>query len=316
MLKRLGPVRSLLLLVALGGLAYWSYNDFRVGPPQQHIDYTREAPPTPDSDRASRMKEAHPQDQAFRSADDVWIHYDDQGDGEQTLVLVHGWNCDRSYWQLQRDFLAERFRVVTVDLAGHGESGVDRVDWSIDAFADDVAAVVIGLNLRRVTLVGHSMGGNVVLATADKLGSRLERVVAVDTLRRPDESFPATTLSATLDNMDIDYAGTVSAIVQTMFVDDSSRQVRDFVVRDMASSPPEVGRGALLALAAHNPMPQLQALTVPLVLINSSYQPTKVNILEATVDDFSYVEMTDVGHFVMLEDPTTFTDLLLAAVGG
>ena len=51
--------------------------------------------------------------------------------------------------------------MVAVDLGGHGESGMGREHWTMEAFGDDVAAVVRGLGLERVILVGHSMGGYV-----------------------------------------------------------------------------------------------------------------------------------------------------------
>ncbi|MEM8981707.1 MAG: alpha/beta hydrolase [Pseudomonadota bacterium] len=312
MLSRLGTVPAILILVALAGFVIWSYRDFSV--PETDNTVPDRAAETVSKPVDANYAEAHAVDNAFRSPDGVWIYYDDQGDGDQTLVLVHGWNCDRSYWQLQRDFLAERFRVVTLDLAGHGESGEDRTAWSIDAFAEDVASVVVGLDLDRVTLVGHSMGGNVVVAAAAKLGDRLERIVAVDTLRQPDKTLPPAVVSATLDNLDADYAGTVTSIVGSMFVESSAPAVRDFVIRDMAASPPAVGRGALLALGAHNPMPQLAALKVPMIVINSDYQPTDVDLLSRTVTDMRYVEMAGVGHFVMLEDPVAFTNHLLDAV--
>ncbi len=258
--------------------------------------------------------QTHAPESAVNSFDGVHIFYDDRGQGDKTLVLVHGWNCDRLYWQLQLDFLAENFRVVSIDLAGHGDSGTNRAAWSIAGFGSDVVAVVEKLDLRNVTLVGHSMGGPVVLDAANKLGSRVERVIGVDTLRNPDTSMPAAQVTAVLDNMETDYAATVQSIVATFFVADTHARIRDFVVRDMSSSEPAVGIGALLALNAYDPMPALASLEVPLVLINSDYQPTDSELLNSQVKDFRLQEMTGVGHFVMLEDPDGFVIQLLEAM--
>ncbi len=76
------------------------------------------------------------------SADGVMIHYEVVGEGEPTLVFVHGWSCDRGYWKGQVDEFAKTYQVVTVDMGGHGESGLGREDWTLAAFGDDVAAVV------------------------------------------------------------------------------------------------------------------------------------------------------------------------------
>ena len=72
------------------------------------------------------------------SADGVPIHYKARGDGDIALVFVHGWCCNRSYWEKQLDHFAPHHRVVTIDLGGHGESGLKRESWSMAAFAGDV----------------------------------------------------------------------------------------------------------------------------------------------------------------------------------
>ena len=92
------------------------------------------------------------------SSDNVPIYYEVQGDGEPALVFIHGWCCDRSYWREQMGEFAQQYKVVTVDLAGHGESGLDRKAWTMSAFGEDVVAVVESLGLDKVVLIGHSMG--------------------------------------------------------------------------------------------------------------------------------------------------------------
>src|SRR5438105_10350898 len=96
------------------------------------------------------------------SVDDTPIAFEEQGQGSPAVVFVHGWACDRTYWRHQVDRFQRRAKVVTLDLAGHGESGADRSEWSIAGFGADVAAVVQALELRDVVLVGHSMGGDVI----------------------------------------------------------------------------------------------------------------------------------------------------------
>jgi pimeloyl-ACP methyl ester carboxylesterase len=92
------------------------------------------------------------------------IAYEVRGKGNLAIVLVHGWSCDRSYFQHQLESFSDRYTVVTLDLAGHGESTLGRENYTIALFGADVAAVVRKLDLKRVVLVGHSMGGDVVVA--------------------------------------------------------------------------------------------------------------------------------------------------------
>src|SRR5713101_3465630 len=104
-----------------------------------------------------------PGDGLARSADGVPIHFTVSGAGSPALVFVHGWAIDGRYWEQQVPVFARSHRVVTLDLAGHGRSGRERKDWTVESFAQDVRAVVDALGLKKVVLVGHSMSGNVIL---------------------------------------------------------------------------------------------------------------------------------------------------------
>ena len=73
-----------------------------------------------------------------KSHDGVRISYRSQGSGNPPLFFVHGWSGDRSYWEAQVDYFARNYRVVTIDLAGHGESGLNRKDWTIESFGKDI----------------------------------------------------------------------------------------------------------------------------------------------------------------------------------
>ena len=121
--------------------------------------------------------------QAATSPDGIELRFDVVGAGSPAIVFVHGWSCDRGYWRAQMASFAGRYQVVAIDLAGHGESGLGRADWTMPAFGRDVVAVVDGLGLGRMVLVGHSMGGDVVVEAALRLGDRVAGVVWVDVYR-------------------------------------------------------------------------------------------------------------------------------------
>ena len=86
------------------------------------------------------------------SADSVMIYYEAHGQGDPALVFVHGWSCDRSYWSRQVESFKDKYLVVTIDLAGHGQSGTNRTEWTMERFGDDVAAVVNKFGLEEVVL--------------------------------------------------------------------------------------------------------------------------------------------------------------------
>ncbi len=93
--------------------------------------------------------------------------------GEPTVVLVHGWMCDQTYWEIQVPALAEHFGVVNVDVAGHGLSGSGRQAWTIASLGDDVAAVIKHLNITRTVDVFVNVEGRDLGSVATEIEERL-----------------------------------------------------------------------------------------------------------------------------------------------
>ena len=108
------------------------------------------------------------------------------------LVIVHGWAADRSLWKAHQRALADRCRVVLYDLRGHGDAGKpDDVPYTIPQFADDLRAVLDALGLERVSLLGHSMGGQVCQEFALAHPDRVDRLIlSATTMGKGDPAAP------------------------------------------------------------------------------------------------------------------------------
>ncbi|MGX6448030.1 alpha/beta fold hydrolase [Patulibacter sp. S7RM1-6] len=110
---------------------------------------------------------------------DTKLHVDDTGGPGRPVVLIHGWPLSGASWKAQVPALQEAgYRVVTYDRRGFGRSDKPKTGYSYDHLADDLAAVLAGLDLRDATLVGFSMGGGEVARYAADHGTeRLRSVV-------------------------------------------------------------------------------------------------------------------------------------------
>ena len=249
------------------------------------------------------------------SADGVQIHYERVGQGEPALVFVHGWCCDQSYWHKQTDTFAPRYTVVAIDLAGHGQSGLARDKWTMAAFARDVVAVVEQLGLRQIILIGHSMGGPVIVEAARLMPNRVIGLVGADTLLNPERQRTQEEIETRVRFLRADFRQATTRLVRDdMFVPTSDPVWAQSIVEDMASAPPHVGVGAMHGLLSNDEALHagLREVKAPIVLINADYHPTN---FEATNRAGITVElMAGVGHFVMNEDAETFNRLLDAAV--
>ena len=254
---------------------------------------------------------------SVRSADGVLISFQTAGEGPVSLVFVHGWTCDRSYWRGQLEYFAQNHRVVALDLAGHGESGLNRDDWTLSAFGHDVVAVMDSLQLKGVVLVGHSMGGPVIVEAARIAPQNVIGLVGVDTLQDPDA--PGMTHEAvqrSVTRFEKNFANAMRKLVSAvMFVTQSDAELKNWIVEDMASAEPEVGIGALrstLLWPSTSRSEALAALPAPVRLINSTLFPTNSAAVEKYGMDV--VIMSEVGHFLMMEAPESFNAHLSSAI--
>ena len=248
------------------------------------------------------------------SADGIPIQYEVHGNGDPALVFVHGWTCDRTYWDAQVPHFSEQHLVVTIDLAGHGESGLGREVWSVTAFGQDVVAVVEALDLEEIVLVGHSMGGPVAVKAARLLADRVKVVVGADTFNDVGARYSEEEMEAFLQPFRTDFNEAMGEVVRgSMFVPTSDSTLINWIVEDMSSAQPEVGIGALEGMFSwtrDEVTDALGELGVPIRLINSDYVPTNVDAGREYASSFDAVLMSGVGHFVMMEDPETFNRLL------
>jgi len=248
------------------------------------------------------------------SDDLVHIEYHVYGSGEPAVVLIHGWLCNSRYWQAQLDELARRYTVVTLDLAGHGASGRNRTDWSIENFAADVAAVVRQLPARSVVLVGHAMGGPVALAATPRIGARVLGVVGVDTFKSlglPPP--PREQVEHELAPFRADFIGTMHSFVpQHLFAAGADPGLIGKVVADMSRASPDIAIASLESLNQMDFGALLPRIHVPIVAINSDLgEPTDVARIMKAAPTFRLITLQGSGHFLMLEAPQRFNPILL-----
>ena len=248
------------------------------------------------------------------SADGIRIVYETSGEGTPALVFVHGWSCDRSYWYGQLQPFSQQYKVVAVDLAGHGDSGLGRGAWTMTAFGDDVAAVVERLGLRRVILIGHSMGGDVIVEAARRLPGRVRGLVWVDVYKQLQTHRSPEQIQTFMSPFRGDFVERTRAFVRGMFPPSADQSLVERVATDMSSAPPAVALGAIeSAISFDREIPRaLQELQLRVVAINPDSPSTDIASMKRHGVDV--VLMSGVGHFPMMEDPERFNRLLRVAI--
>jgi pimeloyl-ACP methyl ester carboxylesterase len=163
----LGAVAGLIGLVALG---IWVFGD-------------RDIPP-----RVLVERYANPASRFVELDGGTVAHLRDQGDPSgEALVLIHGSNASLHTWEPWVAILGDEFRVITMDLPGHGLTGrTVEDDYSIDAMADFVDAVTRELGAERFHLAGNSTGGEMAWVYALDHPERVRRLILVDASGHPE----------------------------------------------------------------------------------------------------------------------------------
>lgn len=112
--------------------------------------------------------------------DDPKISYIDVGSGDQTIVLLHGLASNAGFWRYNIPELSKHYRVIAVDLPGYGKSQKDYYSYSMSFYAEVLKNFFEALNLNKVILVGHSMGGQIAITFALKYTDRISKLILAD----------------------------------------------------------------------------------------------------------------------------------------
>ena len=115
----------------------------------------------------------------------IQLAYTDQGQGTP-LVFLHAFPLNRTMWEPQVAGLSDRYRVITVDLRGHGDSDAPLWRYTLDLFADDVKGLLDHLSITSAVFIGLSMGGYLMFAFHRRFADRIKALVLADTRAEPD----------------------------------------------------------------------------------------------------------------------------------
>jgi pimeloyl-ACP methyl ester carboxylesterase/nicotinamidase-related amidase len=260
--------------------------------------------------RLGGERDAKPVKKTFRADDGLEIIGEVRGQGDRAIIFLHGWCGDREYWKHQVEVFAADYRVVAIDQAGHGESGKGRKAWTADGLAGDVEAVVKALSLKRVILVGHSMGGLVALLAAKQMPGTVVAVVGVDSLQNAEFRLPDEVTKAILDGLEKDFKGTVRTMFDGQLSEKADTEVKKWIQTKAEGQDPKMALALTRDLFGLDTGKLLKEAKVPVRCINSAggYQFFTPTVVETNKKyaDFGAVTIEGVGHYPMLEKPDEF----------
>lgn len=242
---------------------------------------------------------------SYAKRDGLSFYYQHEGSGDPSLVFVHGWCCNHTFFQPQFDHFKASHAVTTLDLRGCGKSDQSEGGFDIPTLADDVAWLCGELGIAKPVIVGHSLGGMIGIELAARRPSLPKAVVAVD----PGPIDPLPESRSFFEKFVVQLEGPDGDAVRRAYVeglflatDDADR--RRWIVETMCSVPLGVAAKVIRGVVAWNGVAALQDCKVPLLVLRSqpggSNAPARLLGLKPDI----HLGMTvGTGHFHQLEAP-------------
>jgi pimeloyl-ACP methyl ester carboxylesterase len=242
------------------------------------------------------------------SVDGISIHSTVRGSGTKTIVFVHGWTCDESSWREQVPYFEKNYRVITLDLPGHGKSGSPaKGPLTMELFAKAIEAVRVEAKAGKIVLVGHSMGTPVIRQYARMYPASVAALVPVDGVLHLSGSPNA----PNADRMrGPDGLKNREAMIRGMFGKSATPAIQDHILKMMLAAPETTAYQAMAAtFAAPNWIEE--KFTVPALGIYADHSTANVpKYFKQIFPNGTAIEVPGTGHFVMLEKPAEFNKLL------
>ena len=252
--------------------------------------------------------------------DDVTVGYTDQGKGTP-LVFIHAFPLSKAMWQPQVDALKEAYRVVTLDLGGHGES--DLVPWndSLDGYAKHIILLLDHLGIGHAVFVGLSMGGYTLFSIYRHYADRIKAMVLADTRAQADTEEGKAGRQSMAEVVLQDGASAIADLMLPKLLAPSTMEQRPAIVEHVRGMILQTSKAGivvdLVAMAARpDSSDLLSTIACPtLVLVGEDDQATPVaesEYMAQRIPGANLVTIPQAGHLSNFEQPDAFNQALKA----
>ena len=236
------------------------------------------------------------------------IHYYDVGDpkAKNALLFVHGWTCSADFWKDSLNAFPS-YRVIAVDLPGHGQSDKPKVDYTMAYFANSIEAVMKDAKLQKAVLVGHSMGTPVIRQFYRIYPDQTLALVAVDGPLQPFG--PRAQMEGFFGPLFNDYKNQSAKFIDGL-LGPVRQDVKTAIRPVMLAAPDYVAVSAMKAMLDDSIWTNDQ-IKVPVLAImakNPMYPSNIEDGFRKVAPNLEFQMWEGVSHFLMMEEPVKFID--------
>lgn len=246
------------------------------------------------------------------------LAYSDEGEGHP-IVFLHAFPLNRTMWVPQVEVLKDHYRIITIDLRGHGESDAPMWRYTLEQFADDSIALLQHLAIPQATIVGLSMGGYILFTLYQKYPEFVRALVLADTRAQADTPEGKATRFSMAQ---VAYRRGASAIAELMLpklLSPSGMERHKNLVtklRNIITGNQTAGIiGDLMAMEERPDFtPLAQTINVPTLVLVGEYDipspPTEMKKMAEQIPGAKLTVIPQAGHVSNLENPEAFNQAL------
>jgi pimeloyl-ACP methyl ester carboxylesterase len=242
------------------------------------------------------------------------VHYYDIGSSKskKALVFIHGWTCSADFWKENYNAFSG-YRVIALDLIGHGQSDKPNAAYTMEYFAKSIEAVLKKAKVKKAVLVGHSMGTPVARQFYRLYPDQTLGIVIVDGGLRPFA--PKEVMNHFVEGMRANYKQSSSRMVAGMITTIKDEALKKFIVDGMGATPEAVALSAMEGMGDEKNWGD-DKINVPVlaILAQGPWPADTEAFLRSLAPSLEYSMWTGVGHFLMMEKPKEFNEAVKAFI--
>ncbi len=247
---------------------------------------------------------AKPQDQWTTFNGNKVRFYDIGPRSKNALVLIHGWTCNAEFWRENYNAFPQ-YRVIALDLPGHGQSDKPSIEYTMEYFARSVDAVLAATKVKRAVLVGHSMGTPVARQFYKLFPAKTIAIVNVDMALSPFGTHEQ--MMNFVEPVVANFPDSAVQFIDGMLAPIKDPSLKSFIRSTMLASPKQVAASALRqTFDAKAWTPERIDVPVLATVVNSGLRTPSRDDLAKVAPKVEFQLWTDASHFLMMEQPARF----------
>jgi pimeloyl-ACP methyl ester carboxylesterase len=248
---------------------------------------------------------------------DIDMYYEMTGEGDP-ILFIHGLGSSTRDWEEQVPVFSQKYKIITIDLRGHGQTDKPKGPYSMKMFAEDIAELLKKLGINSTHILGISLGGGVAFQMAVDYPELVKSLIIVNSgIEIPMDSFKMK-LEAFKRTFIVKLVGMKKmgkVLAPRLFIKPEQEDLRKKLIERWAENDKKAYLIALRALMGWSVRDQLKKIKFPTLVIGSDedYAPSSVKEeYTALIPNARFIEIKDARHAVSIEKPKEFNEIVMS----